>query len=85
MTPVLFIHIRQLFRLVRRYTRVDDFLNIAVHNFVQLVEREIDAVIGHAALRKIVGADLLGAVTGPDLAAPRLRLFVLFFLQLQII
>ena len=36
----------------------------------QLVEREIDAVIADAALRKIVGADALGAVARADLAAP---------------
>src|SRR5262249_54898129 len=33
-------------------------------------KREIDAVVAHAPLRKIIGADALGAVAGADLAAP---------------
>src|ERR1700728_4765471 len=49
---------------------VDDFAQgFTFHDLGQLVEREIDAVVGHAALRKIVGADAFGAVAGADLAA----------------
>src|SRR5256885_9486413 len=35
----------------------------------QLVEREIDAMIGDAALREIIGADALGTISGADLLA----------------
>src|SRR5579871_6357701 len=33
----------------------------------QLVERQVDAVVGDAALREIIGADALGAIAGADL------------------
>src|SRR5688500_12245404 len=36
---------------------------------VELVQREIDTMVGDAALRKIIGADTLRPVTRPDLAA----------------
>ena len=79
------IHRRQLFRLIRRDTSVDDLLDIPVHDLVQLVERQIDAVVCHTPLREIVGADLLGAVSGSDLAAALRGLRVLLLLQLQVI
>ena len=47
--------------------RVDDLVEIALHHPVELVERQVDAVVGHPPLRKIVGADALGAVARPDL------------------
>ena len=37
---------------------VDDLVEIAFHDVGQLVEREPDAVVGHAVLREVVGADL---------------------------
>ena len=41
----------------------DELIEVAVHHIGQLVQRQIDAVIGDASLRKIVGADALGAIT----------------------
>src|SRR5689334_15977281 len=38
---------------------LDQRIEIARHHPVQIVEREADAVVGHAVLRKVVGADLL--------------------------
>ena len=53
------------------HQRVDDLVQgLAFHHLRQLVQRQIDAVIGDAALRKIIGADALRAVAGADLAAP---------------
>ena len=50
--------------------RVDQFAQrFAGDHLRQLVERQVDAVIGDAALREIVGADALGAVAGADLLA----------------
>src|SRR6476469_1880871 len=50
--------------------RVDDLAQrLALHDLRQLVEGEIDAMLGDAALREIVGADAFGTVTGADLAA----------------
>ncbi len=36
---------------------------------IELVQRQPDAVVGHAVLREVVGADLLAAVAGADHAA----------------
>ena len=48
---------------------VHERAELAVHGFGELMQGEIDAVVGHAILRKIVGADFFGAVAGLDLAA----------------
>src|SRR5579871_2628867 len=52
---------RQLLGLVLLVERRDELVQVAVHHVVELVEREVDAMVGDAALRKIVGADALGA------------------------
>ena len=62
------------------------FAQIALHDEKQLVQREIDAVIGHPALRKIVGADAITAVAAANqtFACGRLlgcALAALFLLQ----
>ena len=50
--------------------RVDEFAQrFARDHLRQFVERQIDAVVGDAALREIIGADALGAVAGADLSA----------------
>ena len=50
---------------------VDQFVEVAVHDGVDFVEREIDAVIGDAALREVVSADAFGAVAAADQAFAR--------------
>ena len=45
---------------------VDDLLDVAVHEDGQVVHRVVDAVVGHAGLGVVVGADLGGAVTRGD-------------------
>src|SRR5205814_191483 len=46
---------------------IDQFAQrLAGNHLRQFVERQVDAVVGDAALRKIVGADAFGAVTGAD-------------------
>ena len=52
----------QLFRLLRGHQRIDELVQIAIQNGVQLVERQSDAVIRDPALGEVVGADALGAV-----------------------
>ena len=59
---------RQPRRLVLGGQRVDDLVEVALHDPVDIVEREVDAVVGDPALREIVGADALAAVAGADLA-----------------
>ena len=57
--------------LVVGHQRIDDLVQPdAVDHLGQLVERQVDAMVGDAPLRKIVGADALGAVAAADLAAP---------------
>ena len=59
---------RQQLGLMLGDQRVDDLAQrFAFHHLGQIVERQIDAVIGDAALREIVGADALGAVARADL------------------
>jgi methyl-accepting chemotaxis protein len=53
---------------------VQQFGHVAVHDRrVDLVQRQVDAVVGDAALRKVVGADALGAVAAADQALARVR------------
>jgi hypothetical protein len=63
--------------------RIEQLVEIAVHDLVQLVERQIDAVIGHPPLRKVVSADALRSVAAADLQTPRpgLRAALLLLLR----
>src|SRR5271156_1208127 len=42
--------------------RVDNRIDGAVEKIVELMNRHVDAMVGHPRLRKVVGADALGAV-----------------------
>src|SRR5688572_4918034 len=57
----------QLLLDVRHLERFDDRFEMAVHHPRQIVRGEADAVIGDAALRVVVGADLRRAVAGAHL------------------
>ena len=46
---------------------VDHRIEVAGDDVVELVEREVDAVVGQAVFGEIVGADPLAAVAGADL------------------
>ena len=52
-----FGELRQLLGRVLGGERADDVIQFPVHDALDLVEREVDAVVGDAALRKVVGAD----------------------------
>ena len=45
---------------------VGDFFQVAVHHKIQLVQGKVDAVVGHATLRVVVGTDALAAVAAAD-------------------
>ena len=45
---------------------IGDFFQIAVHHKIQFVQGKVDAVVGHAALRVVVGADAFAAVAAAD-------------------
>ena len=79
------VHLCQLGCLVGGDAGVNDLLDIAVHDFVQLVQRQVDPVIGHTALGEVVRPDLLGTVTGTDLAPACLCLRIVGFLTLDIV
>src|SRR5438270_2656046 len=57
----------ELLRLEVRNQRVDERLEFAVHYFRQLVDRESNAVVGHAVLRKVIRAYLLAAIAAANL------------------
>src|SRR5581483_1731000 len=57
---------RELLGLVLGHQARGELVEVAVHDGVDLVERETDAVVGHAPLREVVRADALGAVARSD-------------------
>src|SRR5436305_744287 len=58
---------------------------LASHYLRQLVKREIDAMIGDAALREIIGADALGTISGADLLAAIRRTHSIDALSLSVV
>ena len=54
--------------------------DVAVEKIIEIISGHVDAMIGDAALRKIVGANTFAAVAGANLAFARLRLFRILFL-----
>src|SRR6185436_19291260 len=57
---------RQSVGLVRLAERVDQAVEVAVHDPRQRRQVELDPVVGQAVLGEVVGPDLLGSVTGLD-------------------
>src|SRR5208282_686770 len=55
--------------------RVDNRIDRTVEKIVELMNRHVNAMVGHPRLRKIVRADSLGTVARPHHRAPRLRDF----------
>ena len=62
----------QLFRLIRCDQSIDQLIQIAVHDGLDLIQRQSDPVIGDPSLREIIGADPLTAVAAAHLT-PALR------------
>ncbi len=78
--------VREQRRLMMGDEGVDHFVEgLARDDLFQLVEREIDAVVGQTALRKIVGADALRTVARADLRAPVGGAFGVEFLPLGVV
>src|SRR5690606_12051258 len=74
----------QKLRLMIGNQRVDDLVELAFHDPVELVQREVDAMVRHPALGEVVGADALGTVAGSHLQQPRLRALVRRLHALQV-
>src|SRR5919109_1898482 len=51
--------------------RVGELLELALEDALELVRRQLDAVVGDSVLGKVVGADLLGALARADLRPAR--------------
>src|SRR5882724_2991353 len=65
-----------------RYQSIHEHFDLAIHHALELVQREADAMIRYAILRKVVGANFFAAVAGLDLGAALLgesRLLLLHF------
>ena len=57
-----------------RVSRVHQFVEVAGDDLRQAIQRQaLDAMVGDAALREIVGADALAAIAAADLQAARRR------------
>src|SRR5215813_6463322 len=64
----IFINRCELRCLLIRHQRVDQLIErCSLEHLIELVQRQADAMVGDASLRKIVGANALGTVTGSDL------------------
>src|SRR3984885_14646511 len=72
----------QLFGLVLLVQGRDQLVEVAVHDIIELVQCQVDAVVGDAALGKIIGANAFGPVPGSDLKLTRLRLLGLLLFAL---
>src|ERR1700730_11743987 len=60
----------------------DQLVDISLHELVDLVQRQADAVIGHPSLRKIIGANPFVAATAADERTPLLRTLLIDLLLL---
>ena len=85
MRSCLFVHFRQLRCLVGCDAGINNLLNIAVHNLIKLVQCQINTMIRYTSLGEVIGTDLLGTVSGTDLASSGLCLCVVGFLALDIV
>src|SRR5256885_6535673 len=72
-------HALQLVGLVNRDEIINKLINISVEDAGQVVAAQTDAVIGHAILREVVGANLLAAIARLHLGAASLAQFFLAF------
>src|SRR3954462_803059 len=75
----------ELLGLVLRHQRAGDLVQVAGHHLVDLVEREVDAMVGHAALREVVGADAVAAVAGAHEALAGRRFLGLLLAHLLVL
>src|ERR1019366_1139919 len=60
----LFRLLFHLLALVMGDQGIENGVHFALHHEIELMQRQADAVIAHAILREVVGADFLAAVAG---------------------
>src|SRR5215468_3683226 len=73
------------FPLVLLAKGLDDGGEVAGDDGVELVQGQVDAVVGDSVLREVVGADALAAVAGADLALARLGALAVELLLLPLV
>src|SRR5699024_9391908 len=77
-TSAVLLQRRQLLRLGFVDQRLDNLVQAAaVHHLAELVQRQVDAVIGDATLGVVVGANPLAAIAGTDQRAPLVGLLLM--------
>src|SRR5438093_6358787 len=62
------LHSGEFFLEVMNHQRLNNRVQVAFQNERKVIECQLDAMIGHAVLREIIGADALVAFARPDLA-----------------
>ncbi len=72
---ILVVQGRELIRLVLIDQRLHHLVEAAFEDFIELVQRQIDAVIGHATLWKVVGTNAFLAIARTHQELALLRLF----------
>src|SRR5579864_4065505 len=75
----------ELLSLIEVGQRFDQRFEFAIHDLIELMQGQPDAMIGDAILRKIVGSDLLASIAAAHHAAPFRPDFVLLLLELHVI
>src|SRR4029077_2608368 len=85
LVALLGVGLLELFGLVIRGERFENGVELSIHNEIQLMERQADAVIGDAVLREVVGANFLAAVAAASLSAPLRSQRCLLLFQLQFV
>src|SRR3546814_9462701 len=65
----------QLLCLVLGKQGIRQFVQVAIHNMPQLVQRKVDAVIGDTALRVVISTYALGTITRTHQALALSRFF----------
>src|SRR5579863_6092043 len=58
-------------RLILVRQRFDEHVEIAVEHALQLMQRDVDTMVGHARLREVVRPDLLAAIAAAHQRSPR--------------
>ena len=64
---------------------IDYLFDITVHNFIKLVKGKADTMVCNAALREVVGSDLLRTVSRTNLTLTKLSLCIVCFLLLDVV
>ena len=77
--------IQQFFFIVIRQQGIDDIIELAFHDAVELIDAQTDPMVGYTVLRIVVGTDLFRTVACTDLGTADRTLFFLFLLLVIVV